>query len=196
MALIECPSCGRELSERATKCPQCGMSMVDIQSALHQSKPTAISKDKDNNENLQLKEEHAALQKQVAALKEEAKRLQESIASEKKELDALNHTKQQMESEIAKNKASERKVRNLQVEIDQLQKQASALKEEVEQQKSLIASGQAALDRIKVQTEAAKKEAKEANRLPKWQRVVTWILCIAIAATIAWIIWMVITFNK
>ena len=34
MALIKCPKYGKEMSDRATSCPQCGMTMEEIKAAM------------------------------------------------------------------------------------------------------------------------------------------------------------------
>lgn len=44
MALIKCPKCGKVFSEHATQCPECGTSIIEIQSINAQKRRQANKK--------------------------------------------------------------------------------------------------------------------------------------------------------
>lgn len=46
MALITCPKCGKEFSDRAASCPQCGMSINEIRTVLEASVKRAELQDR------------------------------------------------------------------------------------------------------------------------------------------------------
>lgn len=50
MALIKCPECGKEISNRAASCPQCGISMKDIQTKMQRLKTDKVSDDKGDSD--------------------------------------------------------------------------------------------------------------------------------------------------
>lgn len=45
MALIKCPECGRQISDRAARCPNCGITMEDIQQELRRLSTDELSND-------------------------------------------------------------------------------------------------------------------------------------------------------
>lgn len=46
MALIKCPRCGKEFSDRAASCPQCGMSINEIRPILEATEKRAELQDR------------------------------------------------------------------------------------------------------------------------------------------------------
>lgn len=46
MALIKCPKCGKEFSEHANACPQCGMSINEIRPIIDAAKNRAELQDR------------------------------------------------------------------------------------------------------------------------------------------------------
>lgn len=57
MALIKCPECGKEISDRAKECPRCGISMEEIQARLQGNKTGKGSKGESENNARTHKEE-------------------------------------------------------------------------------------------------------------------------------------------
>lgn len=49
MALIKCPECGKEISDRAARCPKCGIPMEKIHSLMQQLAMNEISKEEEGN---------------------------------------------------------------------------------------------------------------------------------------------------
>ena len=49
MALIKCPECDKEISDRAARCPKCGIPMEKIQSLQQRSAMNEISKEKEEH---------------------------------------------------------------------------------------------------------------------------------------------------
>ncbi len=60
MALIKCPECGKEISDRAARCPKCGIPMEKILFLLQQSENDTVSKvTEDNNTQVQQEKDNS-----------------------------------------------------------------------------------------------------------------------------------------
>lgn len=45
MALIKCPNCGKEISDKAEKCPECGASFTansNVEEKMHSAEPSGL----------------------------------------------------------------------------------------------------------------------------------------------------------
>lgn len=200
MALITCPFCGKQMSERASVCPQCNKSMEEIRKASQQTKVTVAPKVEDESNNLRLREEQSALQKQVVMLKEEVKKLQDLITSGEKELENLKDEKENIANSISQEKSlveknAENKVLALKAEAERLQQYAATLQEEAKKQQDIAARSKVELETLKSQIESAKKELIESSQMSKKDRLITWCLIAACVVVTGWIAWMVLEHN-
>lgn len=201
MALIKCPFCGKEMSERATNCPQCNKSMEEIKSALQKPQPTNKPQVEEKNDvSTRLKEEQAALQKQILSLQEEEKQVKLSIANSRKDLENLKSEKEKLANSISQEKSlaeknADSKVQALNAEIAKLQEKANTLREEAKKQQEISATSKVELESLKAQIVAANKELKDSSRMSKKDRIITWCLIAACVGVAGWIVWMVLSFN-
>ena len=69
MALIKCPTCGKEFSDRAQKCPQCGTSMEEVQRLIkEQEEREAAEREAKEAEEARIRAEKRAANKKRALI--------------------------------------------------------------------------------------------------------------------------------
>lgn len=200
VATVRCPECGQEMNASAECCPKCGMPMDVIQSVLAQQ-PAAVAPVETHASSgatqLQQNEASALAQQQLNGLRQEVNRLETAIATYKNEMSELEAERQNLSNELARERAAAKKnagaqLQALQEEVARWQQQVDTLREDASTQQSIIDTLRAEAEQLNQQMAIAKQTLQQEPQSGKGYKIAVTLLCIAIAATLAWIIWMVV----
>lgn len=179
MALIKCTNCGRPISDKAKTCPHCGaLTTSTLVVSQHEDAPVRQAQGFLQPSPAELEKE----QQQIRQLKEEASLLQNNIASEKQKLEQLK-----IDTSVA-----EANLEAQQQTLKAMQLDEASRRRELDQLNEALQDHKAELNRITEQIASAKGVLQHVQQPSLGYRLAVWLLCIAIVATLAWIVWMVV----
>ena len=177
MALINCPKCGKQISDRSLQCPQCGLTKEEreriISNEFNNSAPVSNYLSSEQQQKL-LEELKYEVEKRNATLKA----IDDAIAKQnerfKKNEAFFNEQKAKL---TEKRKQLDNQIAEMTSQINDQMSKISKLNEELAHKMKTVG------------------QSDSGNYRSKGEKILVIILCIAIVAVIAWIISMVIRFN-